>query len=335
MEKNGSLFNKIFVGATCLMMAMIVAVMLIAAVNRSSQGAETGESAVSTSSSGVGTSEDIPLAKPTRNYVSRPGPATASLDSSRLDAEYAVLVDLNTGYDVAAMGADRKIYPASMTKVMTLLVACEAVDDLSAPVYVNASVLSAAYAEGASVAGFGPGERVTVLDLLYGAALPSGADATGTLAIYIAGSEKNFVGMMNEKAAELGLENTHFANVSGLHDKQNYTTPREMAAIMACAMDNEVCRTVMSARNYTTSATTEHPGGLTLYSTAFSRMATDRFGEAKLIAAKTGYTPEAKFCLVSYAETASGGRYVLVSAGGSDRYGPVYDCKYVYGDFAK
>ena len=64
-------------------------------------------------------------------------------------------------------------------------------------------------------------------------------------------------------------------------------------------------------------------------------LTSDRFGDAQLVAAKTGYTPEARFCLVSYAETASGGRYVLVSVGGTDRYAPVYDCKYAYGEFAK
>lgn len=331
MEQRESFFTRILVCTTCLMVAMLTAVMLIAGVNRRADGEHPGSS----SASGTSDSGAVPAQPDVKSYISRADSETAAFDSSRLDAEYALLVDLNTGLDVAQRDADRRIYPASMTKVMTLLVAAEAVEDMSATVYVNASVLNAAYAEGASCAGFGPGERVTVLDLMYGAALPSGADATGTLAIYVAGSENNFVRLMNEKAAELGLQNTHFVNVSGLHDSDHYTTSREMAAIMACAMDNEICRTVMSARSYTTSPTTEHPDGLTLYSTAFSRMTSDRFGDAQLVAAKTGYTPEARFCLVSYAETASGGRYVLVSVGGTDRYAPVYDCKYAYGEFAK
>lgn len=313
------------------MVAMLTAVMLIAGVGRRAGG----EHIDSSSAYGTSDSEASPSHAEVRSYISRADSTTVAFDTSRLDAEYALLVDLNTGLDVAQCGADRRIYPASMTKVMTLLVAAEAIEDMSAAVCVNAAVLNAAYAEGASIAGFGPGERVTALDLMYGAALPSGADATGTLAIYIAGSEKNFAWLMNEKATELGLQNTHFVNASGLHDYDHYTTPREMAAIMACAMDNELCRTVLSARSYTTSSTAEHPDGLALYNTAFSRMATDRFGDAQLTAAKTGYTNEARFCLVSYAETASGGRYVLVSAGGTDRYAPVYDCKYAYGEFAK
>lgn len=331
MEQKELLFNKIFVVAMCLMLAMLMIVMLVSGIDRTTHGETPG------GASDIG---DLPAGLPgeeqptASGYISASTSATATF-SAELDATYALLVSLDTGLDVAARGADSRIYPASMTKVMTLLVAAEAVEDLDARVSVSGHVLAEAYLAGASCAGFAAGERVTVRDLMYGAALPSGADATGTLAIYVGGSESGFVRMMNDRAASLGLKNTHFVNSSGLHDDDHYTTPREMAAIMACAMDNELCRTLLSARSYTTSATDEHPEGLTLYSTAFSRMTTGIFGAATLVAAKTGYTDEARFCLVSYAETASGGRYILVTASGTDRYSPVYDCKYVYGAFAE
>lgn len=324
MEQKDVFFNKIFITAMCLMLAVLLAAMLMTGVDRTAPGAP-----VDSSDDG-----ELPAAPDTQSaYISASTSATAVF-SSQLDAEYALLVDLGSGHDVAARGADSRIYPASMTKVMTLLVAAEMVEDVNAYVNVSAAVLAEAYLAGASCAGFSAGERVTVLDLMYGAALPSGADATGTLAIYVGGSESGFVKLMNQRAAELGLTSTHFVNSSGLHDPDHYTTPREMAAIMACAMDNALCRTLLSARSYTTSSTAEHPEGLTLYSTAFSRMSTDIFGSASLVAAKTGFTDEARFCLVSYAETASGGRYILVTASGSDRYAPVYDCKYAYGTFA-
>ena len=72
-----------------------------------------------------------------------------------------------------------------------------------------------------------------------------------------------------------------------------------------------------------------------MYSTGFSRMSATRFGTAQVVATKTGYTDEARFCFASYAETDSGGRYVLITAEGSDRYAPVFDCKYVYESFAQ
>lgn len=328
MEQKEAFFNKIFIAAMCLMLAMLMVVMLVSGIDRTSSG-DAPDSG--------GLPAGLPRSEPLETgsaYISASTSATAVF-SSQLDAEYALLVDLVSGHDVAARGADSRIYPASMTKVMTLLVAAETVEDVNAYVNVSGAVLAEAYLAGASCAGFSAGERVTVLDLMYGAALPSGADATGTLAIYVGGSERGFVELMNKKAAELGLTSTHFVNSSGLHDPDHYTTPREIAAIMACAMDNELCRTLLSARSYTTSSTAEHPEGLTLYSTAFSRMTTGIFGAATLVAAKTGYTDEARFCLVSYAETASGGRYILVTASGTDRYAPVYDCKYAYGTFAE
>lgn len=333
MENNEALFNRILIVTTGLMLILVLIAMLTVGAGRGSGEQDPATSALPAIATTEATTTPTPGLR-TGAYISVPDSATAIFDTERLDAGYALLVNLGTGRDVASYNADARIYPASMTKVMTLLVACEAIDDVSVAVHVNASVLAAAYEAGASCAGFFAGERVTVLDLLYGAALPSGADATGTLAVYVAGSEAAFVRRMNEKAAELGLTRTHFVNSSGLHDADHYTTPREMAAIMACAMDNELCRTLLAARTYTTSVTDEHPEGLTLYSTAFSRMVTTEFGAARLIAAKTGYTDEARFCLVSYAETATG-RYVLVTAGGTDRYAPVYDCKYVYGEFAE
>lgn len=258
---------------------------------------------------------------------------TAVMDGARLDAENAVLVRLSDNSVIASLHADMRIYPASMTKIMTLIVACERLASLEDKVAVSAGVIAAAYTAGASCAGFAAGESVTVRDLLYGAALPSGADATDTLAVYIAGSESAFAELMNRKAAELGLKATHFVNASGLHDENHYSTVREIAAIMAYAMKNELCREVFSALTYTTSSTSEHPDGIVLYSTAFSRMSARNFGSVTIKAAKTGYTDEAKFCLASYAEDGDGKGYILVTAGGTTRHAPVYDCKYAYETF--
>ncbi|MBQ9080375.1 MAG: D-alanyl-D-alanine carboxypeptidase [Clostridia bacterium] len=320
-----ALFIRILICATVFMLAFVFTVFMLSGRNSVAKDADT--------------SADITTAAPTvantPSYIPVSDEQTAIFDDAKLDAEYALLMDMQTGRVVASRHADRKIYPASMTKIMTMIVCCENISDLTQKVAVSGDAIAAAYVEGASCAGFTAGERVSVLELLYGTALPSGADATGTLALYVAGSEKAFVDLMNTKAGELGLTNTHFANASGLHDDDHYTTPREMAAIVAYAMNNELCREILSATSYTTAPTAEHPQGITMYSTAFSRMSATKFGSAQIVAAKTGYTDEARFCLASYAETDSGGRYVLITAAGSDRYAPVYDCKYVYENFTE
>lgn len=325
-KETEALYIKILIIATALMMAFVCTVFIIANVsgNRADAPATTAD-----------TGEPSAPVVVTKNYLARYSEKTAKFQKSKLDADYAILVDADELTAIAALDADKRIYPASMTKIMTILVACENVGDLDETVQVSAEVVAAAYIAGASCAGFSIGERVTVRDLLYGAALPSGADATGMLARYVAGTESKFVGMMNQKAAELGLHETHFANVSGLHNSNHYSTVREIAAIMTCAMENELCRTLLGASTYTTTKTSEHPDGITLYSTSFSRMQTTTFGNATVVAAKTGYTDEAKYCLASYAESSDGKHYVLVTAHGSDKYKPGDDCKYAYGAYIK
>lgn len=323
-----ALFSRILICATLILLAFVFAVFLVVAVDVPRMQADTTPPTPDET-----TPSEIVSGEP--SYIPASDETTALMDDTRLDAEFALLMDMNSGRVVASRLGDSKIYPASMTKIMTMIVCCEQIADTSARVSVSGDAVAAAYVEGASVAGFAAGEQVTVLDLLYGTALPSGADATGTLARYVAGSEAAFVRLMNLKAAELGLENTHFVNASGLHHDNHYTTPREMAAIVAYAMDNELCREVLSATTYTSTPTAEHPDGVTMYSTGFSRMSATKFGSAQIVATKTGYTNEARFCFASYAETDSGGRYVLITANGNDRYAPVYDCKYVYETFAK
>ena len=280
---------------------------------------------------------ELPVSNEIRaeDYMPVTSDATQIISEAVLDASHAILVDLTTCEAVAQRLPDERIYPASMTKIMTVLVAVEALSaaELETTFTMTEEIVNAAIREGASRAGFEPGERVKLIDLLYGAALPSGADATAALAQYLAGSEEKYVEMMNEKAELLGLKQTHFVNASGLHHDDHYSTVREIAALMSYAMENELCRALLSAASYTTSATTEHPYGITLYSTTFSRMTTTSFGPVQVIAGKTGYTEEARFCLATLATRADGREYVLVTVGGSTKYAPVYDCDTMYGKY--
>lgn len=246
--------------------------------------------------------------------------------TTEVDAPCAILVDVTEGRIVAQKNPDKRSYPASITKIMTLLVAVENTEDFDSTYEMTFDIVNDTYQQGASRAGFGVGERVTVTDLLYGCILPSGADATIGLANHLSGSESAFVKLMNERCESLGLKNTHFQNTSGLHGDKHYSTAADMAVILMAAMQDKTCKEVLSAVKYTTAKTPENPDGLELYSTMFSRMYGDEPTGATVIAGKTGYTTEAGHTMASYAEGEDGHDYVVVTMGGSNRWKATYDC---------
>ena len=245
--------------------------------------------------------------------------AQVSENTRTLDLELysssAVLVDVQSGTVLAEKGMDEKIYPASMTKVMTLLVAAENLPDLDAAFTMTQAIIDPLYLAGASMAGFVNGETVTMRDLLYGAVVPSGAEATEALAQAVAGSEEAFVAMMNEKAAALGLTNTHFMNTSGLHDENHYSTVREIALILQAALENETCTEILSAENYRASETEQHPDGLAMTNKFLYRVHHEyALNGAEITAAKTGYTAEAMNCCASAGKTPDGRSVICVTA---------------------
>ena len=261
----------------------------------------------------------------------KPAPPVLTVDEDVVemggfvDAGHAVLVDVTEGRIVAQKKPDVQAYPASITKVMTLLVAVENLPDLEETYEMSYTIIDPVYQQGASMAGFRAEEQVKLVDLLYGCILPSGADATAALEQVVGGSEEGFAAMMNQRAAELGLEKTHFTNSSGLHGKNHYTTVKDMALILMEAMKNPTCRQVLSTVTYTSAKTSQNPDGLTWESTLFSRMYGDEPTGAKIIGGKTGYTYEAKHTMASYAVGEDGHDYVIVTMGGSNNYKATYD----------
>ncbi len=255
--------------------------------------------------------------------------ATAAMPEAT-DAPYAILVDVTENRVVAARQADVRVYPASVTKVMTLLVAVENITDFTDTFTMTYAITDPLWLANATVAGFLNNEEVPLEDLLYGTILPSGADACQALAEYVAGSDAAFVSLMNLRASRMGLKNTHFTNTSGLHDPDHYTTAEDMAVIMREAMANDHCRQVLSTYQYTTSVTPQHPEGILLTSTMFSRMYGTEPDGATVIAGKTGYTHEAGHTMVSYAEGEDGHQYILATLKGSNRWKATYDAIDVY-----
>ncbi len=270
--------------------------------------------------------EPLPEPEPEPEPETEPEPeqpglalAQATEQTKTLDLELysssAVLVDVQSGTVLAEKGMDEKIYPASMTKVMTLLVAAENLPDLDATFTMTQAIIDPLYLAGASMAGYVNGETVTMRDLLYGAVVPSGAEATEALAQAVAGSEEAFVAMMNEKAAALGLANTHFMNTSGLHDENHYSTVREIALILQAALENETCTEILSAENYRASETEQHPDGLAMTNKFLYRVHHEyALNGAEITAAKTGYTAEAMNCCASAGTTPDGRSVICVTA---------------------
>lgn len=245
-------------------------------------------------------------------------PAEVTENTKTLDlelySENALLIDLESNTVLVQKNADARIYPASMTKVMTVLVAAEHIENWDETFTMTQSIIDPLFLADASMAGFVHGEEVSMTELLYGAVLPSGAEATQALAIVTAGSEEAFAALMNEKAQELGLKDTHFVDASGLHDENHYTTLSDMAIIMQAALDNPHCREVLTSVNHTSPATTQNPEGVAMTNRFLYRIRPQQTGNVDIQAAKTGYTAQAMNCCVSYGIMENGRAAICVTA---------------------
>lgn len=245
----------------------------------------------------------------------------------------AALIEIASGKIIAYRNEDMKIYPASLTKIMTLIVAVENIKDFSDTVLITDDMVIPMVERDASRAGFLPGETPSLLDLLYGMMLPSGADASLAIADYVAGSEEAFVELMNEKACQLGLKNTHFVNTTGLHEKEHYSTVSDIAVILEFAIRDDMCRRVMSGETYKCKPTEQHPEGLEFSSTLFSRMSGDEMPGITVKGGKTGFTDNAGNCIATYAQTDDDKTYILVFCGGKSNWDEIYNTLSAYSVF--
>lgn len=234
---------------------------------------------------------------------------------SHLSSTHAVLIDYETGSIVAEKEGDTICYPASLTKIMTVYTALQYLGNLDTIIYLYPEVFEPLYEQDASLAGFLPGESVSLRDLLYGAILPSGAECCQVLAYYVAGSEEAFCALMNEEASLLGLADTHFVNATGLHDTQHVSTAENLAKLLHVALQNETFYQIFTCFYYTTDSTNEHPNGLDFSSTlttAISDLETNSMNTGFILGGKTGYTRQAGQCLATLADI-NGHRYILVT----------------------
>ncbi|HHW00595.1 MAG TPA: D-alanyl-D-alanine carboxypeptidase [Clostridiaceae bacterium] len=239
-----------------------------------------------------------------------------SLSIDRLYSRNAILVHLEDYTILMEKNSEEKIYPASLTKMMTAVVAIENLPDLNEKIRLTMNMFQGLYEANASMAGFQPDEQVRAMDLLYGAMLPSGAECCMALAEHIGGSEGNFVKLMNQKAKELGIKNTHFENTTGLHNENHYTTVKDMAVLLSYALKNDVFREIFTTFRHSTPPTNKHPDGITFYSTMYEKLGGQNITGGEILGGKTGYTDKAGLCLASLAKVGSQ-EYILITAGAS------------------
>lgn len=261
-----------------------------------------------------------------------------SISPNNLNSPNAILIRLEDNATLMQKNSEEKIYPASLTKIMTAIIAIENLPNMNTEIKLTSSTFQGLSGADASMAGFQPGEQVRAIDLFYGALLPSGAECCIGLANQIAGSEENFVKIMNQKAAELGMKNTHFQNTTGLHDKNHYTTVEDLAILLSYAIKNDTFREIFTSRCHSTEPTNKHPDGITFYSTMFEELNNENIIDGEILGGKTGYTDEAGLCLASVAKV-SNQEYVLITAGAKGNHNSkqynIMDAIAVYNNIGK
>lgn len=223
-----------------------------------------------------------------------------------VNAEAAVVMDADSGRLLYAQNPDKRLANASTTKIMTALLTLEQPDQ-DRYFTVDSDAIQV---EGTTM-GLQPGDSVTLHQLAAGMLLPSGNDAANAAAVEIAGSEEAFVRLMNQRAAELGLENTQYRNPSGLDAEGHYSSARDLAVLAAHALENEDFEDIVSKQEIRM-AFGNPPYNRSLYTT---NKLLERYPYA--IGVKTGYTDDAGLCLVTAAEK-DGTRLIIVTLNGKD-----------------
>ena len=258
----------------------------------------------------------------TSAFASSLSDKTKELESS-MDSEAVLIMETSTGkVDYEKNGYQVK-YPASTTKIMTAILTlehCNLNETATASENAITSIPS-----GYQTANIQIGETLSVEALLYALMLPSANDSAVVLAEHVAGSVDNFSDMMNKKAEELGCKNTHFVNPNGIHNDNHYSTAYDLALIANYAMQNEEFKKIVKTTSFTLPATTAYPSETRTYMNTNNLIIPDYrdkpdnyyYEYAKGI--KTGFTSQAKNCLVSMAEK-NGIQYTCVVLGSSITY---------------
>ena len=242
------------------------------------------------------------------------------LDSVSLEeGQEGLLLNLDKQEVLYSKGAYERVYPASITKIMTALLAFQYgnMDDVVTITQDNVTL-----EEGSQVVGFQPGDQVTMDQLVHGLLVYSGNDAASAIATHIGGTEAEFVNMMNDYAAQLGCTGTHFTNPHGLQDENHYTTPYDIYLMLKEALNYPEFTEITQLSSY--NVTYKNSDGADM---SVSLMATDHYltGEATapkgitVLGGKTGTTSDAGNCLALLCQDAYGEPYISIIMGASTK----------------
>ena len=337
------------IAATLLLSVALVVLLYFRPASRPGEGDTSAETTAAAGES-TGDPNHVPVTYPTaasrEDYRFTGTGSTMAIEN--LSAKSAILVSLSDYSVVSSLDADAPIYPASMTKIMTLIVACENIKDATVTLTVDQKLYETCAKAGATTL-VAPSESYPVVndsfsatDMLYSVGILSAADACLVLANHIAGSEEAFVALMNEKCTALGLTKTKFVNCTGLDsdsgENENVSTVREMATILAYALDNPFCKEILTTDERLAIGTynegTPFPYNRYLINTLTTRLGSAGFKKQlpvkigttrSLLGGKTGYTDKGKFCLASVASDDSGKLYIVVTAAGETSVSSITD----------
>mgnify|MGYP004529973873 CR=1 FL=1 len=227
-------------------------------------------------------------------------------DELNLSSDKYILYNMNDDNVLIEHNSDEKTQIASLTKIMTTIVAIENVKDYNKKITITKEMFNDV-AWDVATAGYKVGDKVTYNDLFYGAILPSGADAVNALAYTVFGNYDAFIKKMNEKAKQLGLKNTKFSNPIGLYDENNYSSAKDVSTLLIYALKNTKFKEIFTTKNYTST------NGVKMKSTIESYNSKNGNADLNYITgAKTGYIKKAGYCLATTAEI-DGIEYLLVT----------------------
>ena len=237
-------------------------------------------------------------------------PALAAPEKPIVSVGGGIVANLDTGDILWGENADKQLYPASLTKIMTALLVIEhgGLEDVITLQESTFDDLS----DAGSTAGLKPGEQVSVRQLLYCLLIPSSNEAANALAQHVSGDTAAFIQLMNERAAQLGCQNTHFANTTGLHDEQHYTSAHDMLIITREALKHPLFAQITASKEFTLPPTNLHDKERKFLTTNYllSRARYPDYIYAPATGVKTGHTTPAGYCLVA---TASKNNVNLIS----------------------
>lgn len=237
----------------------------------------------------------------------------------------AILMDLKTGKILYEKNIDKKMYPASLTKVMTAIIVLEKCDlnEYATVSYNSVMSISTGYV----TANLQVGEKLTVEQLLNVLMVGSSNDAAIVLAEHVSGSVEEFSKLMNEKAKELGCTSTNFVNPNGAHDENHYSTAHDLALIAKYAMQNETFRTLVSTTTYKLPATDKYEKNDRLFTTTNALLipnnsqTADNYYYKYATGVKTGFTTPAKNCLIASAKKDNLELLTVVLGAGQNKQG--------------